>query len=123
MMTQKGRVVYDRKKDRMLPRDIARILDSYSPGATGAQFAKFCRGVLELSLNRGPKGRQFQGEFWSYFINFLVPQMRMFDWRDVAEEVRAGIRGGVGPGTKIETVPGPELTPAEEKRAKQKEGL
>lgn len=123
MMTQKGRVVYDRKKDLFLPKDIARILAGYAETATGAQFGKFCRGVLELSLKRKPQSAHFQSEFWSYWINFLIPQMRLFDWRDVAEETRARITGGVGVGTKTASPPGSELSPGELKQLKQKGGL
>ena len=122
-MTQKGRVVYDRKKDLFKPKDIARILSSYTQGATGAQFAKFCRSVLELSLKRAPESPDFISQFWSYFINFLVPQLKFYDWRDLLGEARAMLTGGVGVGTQVRAPPPEPLTPAEKKRKKQRGGL
>ena len=39
-MTEKGRVVYDRKKDLFKPKDIARVLDAYSETAPAEEKRK-----------------------------------------------------------------------------------
>ena len=69
MMTQLGRVVYDRKKNIMRPRDIARILSSYSDGITGSEFGKFVLNILELTIKKESRTREFEINFWRYFLN------------------------------------------------------
>lgn len=86
MMTQSGRVVYDRKKNPFKPRDVARIIDSYSVGYSAAQFAEFCLSLLELTIDRRPRLDDYKITFWRYFLNsfnraaleeiFLPPQWR-----------------------------------------------
>lgn len=69
MMTQLGRVVYDRKKNVMRPRDLARIIDSYSRNLTGSQFGEFCLNILELTMNRRERTDEYRINFWRYLLN------------------------------------------------------
>lgn len=64
-MTQKGRVVYDRKKNVFRPSEIARILDSYSAGMSGRDFGEFLWGVLKLAVDRRARPRGWErGVYW-----------------------------------------------------------
>lgn len=75
MTTQKGRVVYDRKKNVLRPRDIARILDSYSDNLNGREFAEVVASILKITLDRTPRRIGFKLGFWLMLINLAgIPE-------------------------------------------------
>ena len=69
MMTQEGRVVYDRKKNVIRPSDIARIMDSYSDGLNGREFGEFVHNILDITLERQPRKTGWKLGFWLMLIN------------------------------------------------------
>lgn len=69
MITQKGRVIYDRKKNYFKPKEISRILDSYSQGATGHDFGEFVWEVLDIMMKRQPRPKGFKIDFWEAVLS------------------------------------------------------
>ncbi|MBA7706201.1 hypothetical protein ES703_115050 [subsurface metagenome] len=123
MMTQKGRIVYDRKKDRFSPKDLARVIDSYSKGASGRQFGEFVARVLELVLVRQPRVKTFAPDFWGYFLDKLMMRFELMPLEKYLQALGEGVAQRVAGAARIAPEPPPELTPAELKREVQKRGL
>lgn len=115
-MTQKGRVVYDRKKNVMRPRDIARILDSYSEGLTGREFGEFVQGVLAIALDRQPRKLGWKLGFWLMLVHLAgIPEDASI--RDMSEEkMQEFFMGGEPYPQKQEKVVETIETQAERKR-------
>lgn len=120
MMTQKGRVVYDRKKNVFLPRQIARILESYSTNLTGPAFGEFILNILELTMKRKPKPREWQWGFWRFLLNsfnrgaleeIFVPKR----FRKEVSYQESGLKSEV----PEKTAGDPAETPTEYKRRRQ----
>lgn len=72
MITHRGRVVYERKKNFFKPKDIARILDTYSERTTGNLFGEFLWNVVQLTLDRRRRESKFIQDFWGTFWDHLV---------------------------------------------------
>lgn len=69
MMTQAGRVVYDRKKNVMRPRDLARILSTYAKNISGSEYSEFILKLLKLIMHRLMPAREWELAFWRYLLN------------------------------------------------------
>ncbi len=72
MITQRGRVVYDRKRNYFKPKDLARILNTYSYRTTGLLFGEFVWNVVQLTLGKEQRTGKFIYDFWGSFWNHLV---------------------------------------------------
>lgn len=119
MITQKGRVVYDRKKNFFRPSDLARILDSYTEGATGTQFGEFVWSVVTKAIQRQPRIRYFVQDFNTVILDKLVTRMEYVPlekyFQALGDAALSSVRGSPPPEER-------ELTPAELKRQLRKKG-
>lgn len=108
----------------MKKKDIERILDVYSDRATGKEFGDFCWRVLEGTLKRKARPEDFAPDFWGVFIDKLFAVMKFAPGVDVHEWVTRVVEGKPETlETPVEKIEERQLTPAEEKRKKQMEGL
>ncbi len=75
MITEKGRVVYDRKRNYFSPKDLARILDSYSVPGTGKKFGEFVWDLVDITLKRQQRSKLFVDDFWMSFWDHMVTKL------------------------------------------------
>lgn len=122
-MTWKGRVVYDRPKNRFKKRDLSRIAFAFRWDKTPYEFGKFFLEVLEDLMIRMEYRQLEEANFWQPFMEKTVA-VGIF-WpkapiEDVVVKLFAGLPGSLAGAKEIDV--GDE-TYIIDKRKRQKGGL